>query len=98
MFGKLEKHLTPTEKARLEQLNKQWAEQEKQTKIAEYNVKVLEKQNEKREREQPALLKNMISSRRNPLALPKSEMPSWSKTLSWRLRKKKLPILLLQVL
>ncbi len=50
MFGKLKKQLTPGEKARLEELRKQWAKQEKQTKIAEYQAKVLEKQDEKREK------------------------------------------------
>ncbi len=50
MFSKPERHLTLAEQIQYEELKKQWAEQEQQAKIAEYNVKVQEKQDEKRKK------------------------------------------------
>ncbi len=46
LFGKLLRELTPAEKIKYQEYKKQWEEQDQQAKIAEYNVKVQEKQNE----------------------------------------------------
>ncbi len=50
MFGKPERYLMLAEEIRYQELKKQWDKQEQQTKIAEYNVKLQKKQNEKREK------------------------------------------------